>query len=377
MATLTGDNNAVSIGETSDGSDGVKPTMMTGHRVFIEGLSSKNSREVRTADWHAPDLHRSPRERSSVMQHGYPCGSVSRRRFLAASAATVPLISGASVLVASPRAAVFGRTTHQGEGSTSEQARGARPVSRTRRRGQESEDDPRPPRDREAIKATLDIGIKTLTGAERPRRGLEALLETGDVIGIKVVPNGQPYSHSSFEIVLEVIEKLKTCGVKAKDIFVYDRYRGEFMDAGYHKVLPRRRPMGRRHGRGRRPVPGRFPRIPVRSHRRIRSRCLRLDGPDPLRRQSQGRAEVPFASRQAGHQDAEQDRGHSGVEGPRLGRCNRGAQEHESRHGQQRQPLAQQPRSPTSATSSSRKSPATRSSATNASSRSWTASKAC
>ena len=58
------------------------------------------------------------------------------------------------------------------------------------------------------------------------------------MVGIKVVPNGQPFSHSSFEIVLEVIEKLKTCGVKASDIFVYDRYRSEFMEAGYHKVLP-------------------------------------------------------------------------------------------------------------------------------------------
>ncbi len=58
------------------------------------------------------------------------------------------------------------------------------------------------------------------------------------MVGIKVVPNGQPHAHSSFEIVLEVIEKLKTCGVKARDIFVYDRYRSEFMDAGYHKVLP-------------------------------------------------------------------------------------------------------------------------------------------
>ena len=42
----------------------------------------------------------------------------------------------------------------------------------------------------------------------------------------------------SFELVLEVIEGLKSAGVKTRDIFVYDRYRGEFMDAGYHKILP-------------------------------------------------------------------------------------------------------------------------------------------
>ena len=35
-----------------------------------------------------------------------------------------------------------------------------------------------------------------------------------------------------------MIEKLKAAGVKTSDIFVYDRYRGEFMEAGYHKILP-------------------------------------------------------------------------------------------------------------------------------------------
>ena len=44
--------------------------------------------------------------------------------------------------------------------------------------------------------------------------------------------------HSSFELVLEVIEGLKSAGVKTRDIFVYDRYREEFMAAGYHKILP-------------------------------------------------------------------------------------------------------------------------------------------
>jgi len=53
-----------------------------------------------------------------------------------------------------------------------------------------------------------------------------------------VVPNGQPHAHSSFELVLEIIEGLEAAGVKTRDMFVYDRYRGEFMDAGYHKILP-------------------------------------------------------------------------------------------------------------------------------------------
>ena len=93
-------------------------------------------------------------------------------------------------------------------------------------------------RDAAAIKATMDRGIKELTGATDAVEGWKHFFEPGDVVGIKVVPNGQPDAHSSFEIVLEVIEKLKAAGVKTRDIFVYDRYRGEFMEAGYHKILP-------------------------------------------------------------------------------------------------------------------------------------------
>ena len=76
-----------------------------------------------------------------------------------------------------------------------------------------------------AIKATLDRGIKELTGATDAVEGWKHFFEPGDVVGVKVVPNGQPNAHSSFEIVLEVIEKLRAAGVKASDIFVYDRFR--------------------------------------------------------------------------------------------------------------------------------------------------------
>ena len=173
------------------------------------------------------------------MPHRYPCESVSRRQFLAASAASVPLISGAPLLAAAQGAAVIGKTTHQG-GDGKPLGKFAAPglypghvieVKNPRmiHNGH---------RDRAAIKATLDTGMKALTGAADAVEAWKHFFEPGDVVGVKVVPNGSPHAHSSYEIVLEVIEKLKACGVKAKDIFVYDRYRGEFMDAGYHKILP-------------------------------------------------------------------------------------------------------------------------------------------
>jgi hypothetical protein len=173
------------------------------------------------------------------MQHRYPCGGVNRRGFLAASAASVPMISAVSASASAQAVAAAGKTSHVG-GERQSLSKFAAPGLYPGRVVEVK--NPRMIRngtkDRAAIKATLERGMKELTGSTDAVEAWRHFFEPGDVVGIKVVPNGQPYAHSSFEIVLEVIDKLKTCGVKAKDIFVYDRYRGEFLDAGYHKILP-------------------------------------------------------------------------------------------------------------------------------------------
>lgn len=177
------------------------------------------------------------------MQYRYPCGGVNRRGFLSASAcaaaaASVPIISGRPARAAQEAGSVT-KTTHYGGGNL--------PLNKLAAPGLHpgrvvEVKNPRMiqggKRDAEAIKATMDAGIKNLTGATDAVEGWKHFFEPGDVVGIKVVPNGQPFAHSSYEIVLEVIDKLKACGVKGRDIFVYDRYKGEFMQAGYHKILP-------------------------------------------------------------------------------------------------------------------------------------------
>ena len=133
-----------------------------------------------------------------------------------------------------------------------------------------------------AIKATLEKGMKETDRRTRRGRRLEAFFEPGDVVGIKVVPNGQPFAHSSFEIVLEVIEGSKSAGVKTKDMFVYDRYRGEFMGAGYHKILPAGfagAGLTAKTATSSRSISP-LPNDPI---ARLRSRCVCLDGSDPLR----------------------------------------------------------------------------------------------
>ncbi len=173
------------------------------------------------------------------MQHRYPCGGLDRRAFLRAASASVPLISVLPRSAAAAEPQIAGKTTHQGGAGLPASKLGApglypgRVVEVRNPRMIVSGK-----RDSAAITAAMDCGIRELTGATDAVEGWRHFFEPGDVVGIKVVPNGQPHAHSSFEIVLEVIEKLKAAGVKTNDIFVYDRYRGEFMDAGYHKVLP-------------------------------------------------------------------------------------------------------------------------------------------
>src|ERR1700733_8042860 len=173
------------------------------------------------------------------MNHRYPCGGMSRRQLLGVSAVAAPIFSAARAVAAAQEQLASGKVTNHGADAkplSKLAAPGLYPghVVEVRNPGMYRGD----VRDAAAINTTMDRGIKELTGATDAVEGWKHFFEPGDVVGIKVVPNGQPEAHSSFEIVLEVIEKLKAAGDKPGDIFVYDPHRREFMDAGYHKILP-------------------------------------------------------------------------------------------------------------------------------------------
>jgi hypothetical protein len=173
------------------------------------------------------------------MNNHCPFARPSRRHFLGASAAALPVLSGFTSFARAQAPSISPSAAHHG-GDVKTLSKMAAPGLYP---GQVVE--ARNPamcrsgvRDAAAIRATLDKGMKELTGATDAVEAWKHFFEPGDVVGVKVVPNGQPEAHSSFEIVLEVIEKLRAVGVKTSDIFVYDRYRSEFMQAGYHKILP-------------------------------------------------------------------------------------------------------------------------------------------
>jgi hypothetical protein len=93
-------------------------------------------------------------------------------------------------------------------------------------------------RDRSAIKGALDRGMAELTGAGDAVAAWRSFFEPGDVVAIKMNPVGRPLANSSTELMLEVVEGLKSAGVKTRDMFVFERYRSEFLDAGMADGVP-------------------------------------------------------------------------------------------------------------------------------------------
>lgn len=90
----------------------------------------------------------------------------------------------------------------------------------------------------EAVGRMMRLGMKELTGADGWADAWRRFFEPGDVVGIKVNPVGRPYVISDASVVREIISGLESAGIKHQDIVVYDRYRSEFLEAGFDKWLP-------------------------------------------------------------------------------------------------------------------------------------------
>src|SRR5262245_20707361 len=80
----------------------------------------------------------------------------------------------------------------------------------------------------QTVQSMMRRGMMDLTGAERWADAWRRFFEPGDVVGIKVIPVGQPRVISDATVVQEIIAGLEAAGVKRRDIVVYDRYRAQF-----------------------------------------------------------------------------------------------------------------------------------------------------
>lgn len=89
-----------------------------------------------------------------------------------------------------------------------------------------------------AVRAMMNRGMMDLTGAPSPQEAWRTFFQPGDVVGLKLNPVGRPFVISSPEVVHAIVDGLKLAGVKANDIIAYDRYKREFIQAGFDKWLP-------------------------------------------------------------------------------------------------------------------------------------------
>ncbi len=162
----------------------------------------------------------------------YPCGGMRRRQFLAAGAT-----AGAAAMLTANR--LSAASTEVATSPVSKAALGVPgpypgKVVEARNPKMIQND----VKDQEAIGTTLGRALMGLTGAEDATEAWRTFFEPGDVVGIKMNPVGRPLANSSSELMLEVIEGLKSAGVKTQDMVVFERYLSEFVDAGMHKDVP-------------------------------------------------------------------------------------------------------------------------------------------
>ena len=91
---------------------------------------------------------------------------------------------------------------------------------------------------RTAIHSMMSRGMMDLTGAQTPQDAWRTFFSPADVVGIKLNPVGRPSVMSSPETVNEIIDSLKMVGIPLQNIVAYDRYKAEFLAAGFDKWLP-------------------------------------------------------------------------------------------------------------------------------------------
>jgi uncharacterized protein (DUF362 family) len=82
----------------------------------------------------------------------------------------------------------------------------------------------------------IEQGLRELTGEKDARLAWSKFIQPQDTVGIKINPSGAPACCSSPEIVREIIAGVRSVGVPARNIFVYDRYAYE-MDLGSYQAL--------------------------------------------------------------------------------------------------------------------------------------------
>ncbi len=91
---------------------------------------------------------------------------------------------------------------------------------------------------REPVTAMMRRGMTELTGAPDWVSAWRSFFQPGEVVGIKLNPVSLPWVISAPEVVQEIIAGLESAGIRRNDIVIYDRYKDQFVQAGFQKWVP-------------------------------------------------------------------------------------------------------------------------------------------
>jgi uncharacterized protein (DUF362 family) len=88
------------------------------------------------------------------------------------------------------------------------------------------------------VRRLLEQAMTELTGEKSARDAWAKFVQPKDVVGIKINPSGAPACCSSPELIREIISSVRSVGVPARNIVVYDRYSYEMDIGAYQALLP-------------------------------------------------------------------------------------------------------------------------------------------
>ncbi len=90
----------------------------------------------------------------------------------------------------------------------------------------------------DSVRQALASSMKALTGASNARDAWRSFISPTDVVGIKVNCSGSPKIMSHPLVVAEIARCLVDIGVPAPNVYVYERFENQMVDADYPKVVP-------------------------------------------------------------------------------------------------------------------------------------------
>ena len=92
--------------------------------------------------------------------------------------------------------------------------------------------------DAPTVRSMLSKGMQALTGQTQDRDAWASFFQPSDVVGIKVNCSGAPGVMSTPAVVAGIVENLIGVGVKAQQIWIYERFPDQLQSVHYDRFVP-------------------------------------------------------------------------------------------------------------------------------------------